>query len=127
MGNRKENAGCPLSRPPTLPDSFDLVAVLPAIKRAPLTLGRPSLPLSPHRRVRAPVGDLGDAPGAARLVLFVESSRRLGRPALVGQRLDRDRPLELPDADRKPVADGKFLGGLYAFSTNFDLATGNRC
>lgn len=51
-------------------ESF-LFLIAPALQLPPLALGGPAFPLAPHARMSAPVGDLRDAPRAARLVLFV--------------------------------------------------------
>src|SRR5262245_16504737 len=73
--------------------------------------------------MRPPIGYLRRAPRLALLVLLVQLPRHLRRPALVGQRLDRDRPLELPDPDREPVAHGELFRRLYPLPADLHFAT----
>src|SRR5262245_51558028 len=97
----------------------------PALHLAPLLLGRASLALAPYTRMSAAIGHLRDAPCAARFVLLIQLARGSGRPAPVGQRLDRDQPLELADADRQLVTGCHVSGGFHPLAADLDLAAGD--
>src|SRR3970282_922999 len=94
----------------------------PPLQLSPIPFGRPALALAPHARLCAAGANLGHAPRAARLILFIELLGDVRPSALVGQRLDGDCPLELTDADRQLRAGRDLLRGLHPFALELYLA-----
>src|SRR6185436_15656305 len=92
------------SRAARLVPSALVVGLRKALERAPVALGRPALERA--RRLRAPAAQILAplALLAARFGFLVQLPRLLGRPALVGERLDRHLPLVIADAHRDGIA-----------------------
>src|SRR4029079_12487664 len=86
----------------------------------------PSLALTEQGNVRATVGCLGGTPRATHLVFVVELAGSVRRPAVVGKRPDRDRPLVLADMDGEPGAGRDVLRRLRPITVELDLAARHR-